>query len=315
MQIADRGEDLGHLAMELSVGHRRDVGRMLERLQQQLEALRRIDRVHRPLQRQVRVVLIDEEQRLADDQHALLVRQRVGRGHEGGEIRRAGKMIPDGGAQLLQVGRRLRGGLGSSRDLGPGGATLGLSGNNGSSAFLGHVHFAPGSMCVRQTAASRTTNGWPYPYRTIPSPRMQGEGWGEGAGVNQGRTFWLTWNTFDGIVSALHLHQALVVRPVGRGNARALVGGHEVDVGAGRGERRGCLVELTRPLRCSAASPSGRSQRAVDVDDELRVAMRVRRRVGGHAVGGAGNQRDEDLALIRGQLSRRSRPAPRWRRR
>src|SRR6185503_2921939 len=77
-----------------------------------------------------------------------------------------------------------------------------------------------------------------------------------------------------GVVLPLDLREALVVRTEGRAHAVALVGRHEVHVGAGAGEGRGGLEVVAGPA--DAAIVLGRRvPAAVDVHDVLGVAVGV----------------------------------------
>ena len=56
------------------------------RARQQPEALQRVDRVHRDLEWEVDVVLLEQHDRLVDDQLAFVQRQRAGGLEEIGEL-------------------------------------------------------------------------------------------------------------------------------------------------------------------------------------------------------------------------------------
>ena len=65
VQVAQVGEDVDQLVVELPLGQRGQA------LRQQAEALQRIGGVHRPLERQVDVEPVDHGHGLADDGGAL----------------------------------------------------------------------------------------------------------------------------------------------------------------------------------------------------------------------------------------------------
>ncbi len=109
VQVVQGGEDLGHFAVEGDLrGQGQRIGRMLQFLQEQLETLDRVDRMHRPLQGQVDIVLLEQDQRLADQQLAVLERQFAHRHQEGCQVHCAGKVLSDCGVHFFQVGRRFR---------------------------------------------------------------------------------------------------------------------------------------------------------------------------------------------------------------
>src|SRR5690348_16712922 len=98
------------------------------------------------------------------------------------------------------------------------------------------------------------------------------------------------------IVALFHFRKAVIVRPIGLFDARALVAWHEVDVSAARGEGRRRLEKIARPshggvvLRLIAPA-------RVHVHDEMRSPQRIGGGVERYATHGAAKMGDEDLAF------------------
>ena len=77
VQVAHRGEDVGQLAVELDLRSPGLLGQRGEPVAQQPQPLHRVDRVHRPLEHEVDVALLDHHQRLVDEQQAVGQRERA----------------------------------------------------------------------------------------------------------------------------------------------------------------------------------------------------------------------------------------------
>ena len=71
VQVAHRGEDLGQLAVELDLGAAGLLRQRGEPVAQQAQPLHRVDRVHRPLEHEVDVALLDHHERLVDEEQAV----------------------------------------------------------------------------------------------------------------------------------------------------------------------------------------------------------------------------------------------------
>ena len=70
VEVPERAEDRRELGVELELGER------LEPVRQQPQALDRVDRVHRPLERQVDVEALEQDRRLIDELVAIADRER-----------------------------------------------------------------------------------------------------------------------------------------------------------------------------------------------------------------------------------------------
>ena len=77
VQVAHRGEDVGQLAVELHLRAPGLLGQRRQPVAQQPQPLHRVDRVHRPLEHQVHVALLDHHQCLVDEQQAVGQRERA----------------------------------------------------------------------------------------------------------------------------------------------------------------------------------------------------------------------------------------------
>ena len=93
----------------------------------------------------------------------------------------------------------------------------------------------------------------------------------------------------------------MVVRAIGGAHAIAFVGGEEVDVDAAAGEGGRGSEEVARPADAARVVGWVRPA-AVEVHDELGVAVRVRRGARGRPGSGAAEGAEKDLALRGRQL-------------
>ncbi len=85
VQVAHRVEGRRQLAVELPLGLGRGVGLPFESGSENSESLHGVHRVHRDFERQMRVVLVQQDQRLVDDELALRQGERAGGGEELGQ--------------------------------------------------------------------------------------------------------------------------------------------------------------------------------------------------------------------------------------
>ena len=115
-----------------------------------------------------------------------------------------------------------------------------------------------------------------------------------------GRMFWLSRNRFCGSHFRFTSARRPVVAAIDLLDPVALVGRHEVHVGAARRVGRDVGEELARPADAFAVlgpfAPAG-----VDVHDEVRAAVRIGRGVGRHPRHRAPDMGDEHLAFRSGQ--------------
>nr|WP_255344909.1 hypothetical protein [Streptomyces avermitilis] len=93
VQVPDRVEDLRHLGVEHPLRWHVLRRLSLQTVDEQPKALDRVHRVHRGLERQVDVVLLQQDQRLGGDESTLVERQRSRLPQEGGQV--------GGGRQVL----------------------------------------------------------------------------------------------------------------------------------------------------------------------------------------------------------------------
>jgi hypothetical protein len=96
MQIADGAEDFGQLVVELDLGCRARLVRLVDAIPQQTQPLDGVDAIHGALERQVHVVLLEEHESLVDDRPAVIQRELARRPQETAEL-------PGRGAQLWRA--------------------------------------------------------------------------------------------------------------------------------------------------------------------------------------------------------------------
>ena len=102
MQVAQRCQRRRDLGVELDLGRHRLGRRLVEALAQQAQALHRVDGVHGPLERQVDVGLGEQDDRLVDDQLALVERELTGGGEHARQVDRGRPQLLTGGTGVDQ---------------------------------------------------------------------------------------------------------------------------------------------------------------------------------------------------------------------